>query len=1225
MTDKTRLVGIVAAVMAFLALSAGSAQGGTITVGPGGGYDFTSIQAAIDAAGTGDTVIVYPHTYYENIYFLGKAITVKSINPQDPNIVAGTVIDAGGSGSAVTFENGEGPDAVITGFTITGGIGTYDNRVSVASYWGGGVYCYRASPTITSNVISGNIGLNDWDEYYHTYGGGIACLSSSAIIARNVIKENEAFNGGGIYIWDVRDVGANPTITNNIINGNEATYGAGIGVYGANATIANNLICYNSVTDSSQWPGDSSGIESDGGAHVIITNNILWGNLPPQIDDVDGTATLSVTYSNVEDGWPGEGNIDEDPLFVDAANGDYHLQVDSPCINAGDPGFVPQPGETDFEGNPRALLGRVDMGPYEFDGNLRPVADAGPDQAITDIPAQVTLDGSGSSDPNGDPLSYRWNQTFGPEVQIDDANAAITTFSPAEYGAYIFELVVNDGSLDSFADSVNIVIGNGRVPVADAGLPRYAATDPVELDGTGSYDPDASGALSYQWQQISGPTVTITDGNTPTPTISGFTPTDSIQRCEFQLIVGDGQYESLPGTVFVIIVHNRYSESSFRLESGTFDPEKPTLVAFRRGDYWGGGSQWNSRVNILSEITDTTYDYFRAGDKLILYLSSIAPSYSQPIQLSGCSGGAKAAIVVAGYMNRTYQDRRYAVNHVTVLDGGTSRSHFCQFLVSAVDGEQCWVDSYIDEYAVSQPRVLNVEMYQFGHCDTADWYIYSLWQPDMNVFNGGVIAGAYWSVFGPGKNLQLASTPDTMTYRFEWEGSTQTGYMDFYDESLSPGRLPEPVTLMVGGPTTGPNSAPGYLTCQESENAVGYQLLMGPDPYRVMDYNVVSDTPTPPNQVITTLPFEKTYWTIKARDQYGSTIYADPLYVDSFILTRPIENLSTGKRYGYIQHAVNEAAPGDEIVAKPGTYYESLDFKGKNLTFRSTNPDDPAVVAATVIKGDKYKSAVTFSGGENATCVLAGFVITGGKKGICCRDCYPTITNCRIEANAGAGIESTFSTPSFYAPRITNCAILANEGGGVRAEGRIAVILSNCLIAANRKAGVDAFQSPIIANCTIVGNELVGISSYSGQIHDCIVWANSSAQIVNPGAHASVTHCDVQGGCSGEGNIDADPLFVDAASGDFHLSPGSPAIDAGHPLTDWSNEPWPNGGRANMGAYGNTKEATRSSAGFQDLAQLCAYWLEYDQPLDIAPQPTGDGIINFLDYATLADWWLLGP
>ncbi|MHC4575182.1 MAG: right-handed parallel beta-helix repeat-containing protein, partial [Planctomycetota bacterium] len=141
-------------------------------------------------------------------------------------------------------------------------------------------------------------------------------------------------------------------------------------------------------------------------------------------------------------------------------------------------------------------------------------------------------------------------------------------------------------------------------------------------------------------------------------------------------------------------------------------------------------------------------------------------------------------------------------------------------------------------------------------------------------------------------------------------------------------------------------------------------------------------------------------------------------------------------------------------MAKPGTYYESFDFKGKNLTFRSTSPDDPAIVAATVIKGDKHRSAVTFSGGEDVTCVLAGFVITGGKKGICCRDSCPTITNCRIEANAGAGIESTFSTPSFYAPQITNCAIVANEGGGVWAQGRIAAILTNCVIAANRKAGV---------------------------------------------------------------------------------------------------------------------------------------------------------------------------
>ncbi|MHC4624039.1 MAG: hypothetical protein ACYS4W_09070, partial [Planctomycetota bacterium] len=76
------------------------------------------------------------------------------------------------------------------------------------------------------------------------------------------------------------------------------------------------------------------------------------------------------------------------------------------------------------------------------------------------------------------------------------------------------------------------------------------------------------------------------------------------------------------------------------------------------------------------------------------------------------------------------------------------------------------------------------------------------------------------------------------------------------------------------------------------------------------------------------------------------------------------------------------------------------------------------------------------------------------------------------------------------------------------------------------------------------------------------------------------------------------------------------------PLTDWSNEPWPNGGRVNMGAYGNTNEATRSSADFDDLALLCDHWLQYEPSLDIAPEPSGDGVINFLDFAFLADCWL---
>jgi len=73
-----------------------------------------------------------------------------------------------------------------------------------------------------------------------------------------------------------------------------------------------------------------------------------------------------VSYCDVQGGWPGEGNIDEDPLFVDPGNGNIHLLSQSPCIDRGDPDFQPGPGETDIDGDPRVINGRVDMGSDEY-------------------------------------------------------------------------------------------------------------------------------------------------------------------------------------------------------------------------------------------------------------------------------------------------------------------------------------------------------------------------------------------------------------------------------------------------------------------------------------------------------------------------------------------------------------------------------------------------------------------------------------------------------------------------------------------------------------------------------------------------------------------------------------------------------------------------------------------------------------------------------------------
>ena len=740
---------------------------------------------------------------------------------------------------------------------------------------------------------------------------------------------------------------------------------------------------------------------------------------------------------------------------------------------------------------------------------------------------------------------------------------------------------------------VTVVLANARsanagvvnqAPIADAGASRYAAQDPVMLDGTGSYDPDGSGPLSYSWQQVSGPLVTITDAESATPTISGFVQTDEIQECEFGLLVGDGE-QSVGDTVKVFVVPD-FGENEpnmlYQLNP-PFDPNRPTLVGFSglRG-CWESGPwiywstiDWFREVNFMTAQAFDNSLYRHFGDMLIVYLCANAPEYKQPIQTFGHSSGGPPAIDIAIYLNEIYADRRYAVNRVTALDtAGYCRDwseSIQRFLASAVDGEQCWVDNYSSTLTgayglkmdqgfqantlnvwFDRARVSSLWTYQQNHQLCHKWYRASLTDADMGKFNGGVVAGAYWSVVGPGKNLQLASTPGVETYKFTWYGDDQSGYMDFYDEQKHPGRLPEPVTLV--GPMGVKDPKGILLSCEESENAVGYELLLGPDPYRVVDYDIISDTPAPPIEIITTFPFEETWCTIRARDQYGSTIYADPVRIDS--LSLPVENISTGITYQGIQLAVDDAGSGDELVVEQGHYLETIEFKGKNLTVRSIDPDDPAVIAATIIDGNNLGSVLTFSGGEDASCVLAGFTITGGEAGngggICCaNNSSPSLANCTVTNNAanqnGGGIYCGDSS----SPSIANCSIVDNtatqNGGGVCTVSSDPTVL-NCTITGNSASLVGGGMycagnsNSAVMNCTLSGNSAsfrgggIFCTGASATLSNCILWGDAPGEVFNLGGTLTINYSDLQGGFAGEGNIDLDPLFVDPDLADYHLS-----------------------------------------------------------------------------------------
>ncbi len=281
--------------------------------------DYPNIQSAIDDCNDGDEVVVVPGTYTGNgnrdIDFLGKAITVKSENGPETCIID---IDASQADWHKGFylHEGEGRTSIIEGFTIKGGY----------AYRGAGICCENSSPNIENCIITGNTG---------GWGGGIRYYKSNAIIGNCLIIGNKGWDAaGGISCRDSSLKITNCTISNNI-----SYYGGGI-------------LCQE--------------------ASLTVTNCIFWGNSPGQIADRGSDSVILVSYSNIEDGWLGLGNIDCDPCFAEPGywddndtpsnieddlwiDGDYHLrsagwrwdtqrelwtwdEVTSRCIDAGNPG-----------------------------------------------------------------------------------------------------------------------------------------------------------------------------------------------------------------------------------------------------------------------------------------------------------------------------------------------------------------------------------------------------------------------------------------------------------------------------------------------------------------------------------------------------------------------------------------------------------------------------------------------------------------------------------------------------------------------------------------------------------------------------------------------------------------------------------------------------------------------------------------------------------------------
>ena len=385
---------LISASLFLFVASSGALQGGTIYVPD----DYSTIQAAIYAAATGDTIVVRAGIYHENIDFVGQAVTVRSESGPDA-----TIIDASGYGSVVTFCSGEGRDSVLDGFTVTNGLGT-ENWYNDEDC-GGGILCCWASPTITNNIIRDNSAGN---KALDGMGGGLFCDEGAPMILSNIVMNNYSYDDGAgmsLGLWGVCDA----EIINNLIIGNEADNGLGASGGGIDSWNGHQILVNNTISGNLAWSGFGGGIRSVNSTMDIV-NCIIWENSAGYDSEISEWAGIvNVDYSDVKMSsgvWPGTDNINENPLFVEgppsgvAYNDNYLSQVaagqstDSPCVDKGDFSSTWNDGTTMTTGGPD--VNRVDMG-YHYPLPASPGTYYVPDDyatiqaAINDVSAGSTI------------------------------------------------------------------------------------------------------------------------------------------------------------------------------------------------------------------------------------------------------------------------------------------------------------------------------------------------------------------------------------------------------------------------------------------------------------------------------------------------------------------------------------------------------------------------------------------------------------------------------------------------------------------------------------------------------------------------------------------------------------------------------------------------------------------------------------------------------------------
>ena len=1223
---------------------------------------FRTIQEGIDAAVHGDTIIVSEGKYFENLFVSGKNVVLESADPLDAAVVANTVIDGCLAGSVVAFNGSEDEMCVLAGFTIHNG----------QSFYGGGIRGEGTRAAIRNNVIANNSA--EWN------GGGVS--GCYGVIENNTISGSDAFEGAGLAYCGgtIRDnvitgntakgeggalYGCTGTFEGNILSGNAAIGGGGLaaceGVFRFNTiwnnsaaehggafawcsgTFANNVIWENTAVGEGggffncdgEFPNNTvvwNSAQLGGGfsqCYGTILNCILWGNSwESPLYDCD-----TPRYCCIED-WAGEGegNINYNPYFVDEGNGDFHLKPCSPCIDAGDPA-------SPFSNEPLPDGGRIDLGAYgntsEATSKSRDTdGDGLPDDWEMDLLG--TLSHDGDDDPDGDEIpnlieylyatppnvagtsnivrnltAKRWFSTIqaalsgaadGDElvvypghyvenIHFDGKNVILRSLDPQD-PAVVADTIIDgnqNGPVVTFAGTENescvlsgFTIRNGAAYSGGGirGGQEYSPTHATIQDNVITSNSAAYGGGIYACDGIIQGNIIM--NNSATQDGGGAAFCDGLIKDN---IIHGNRAEGQGGGVASSDAGGLYCCNG-RIQNNTISGNSAN------GD--GGGLYWCDGAIQNNVITGNSARCVGGGLSYCNYYEVGEISNNTVSGNSADVNGGGVAWSGGTIRNNTIADNRATSNGGGVFNCPETIRNCIIWGNEATEGPQV--------YNSSGPTYSCIEGWTGGGLGNISYYPYFVdaqggdyhLRSYSPCIDGGDPASPYSNEPQPnGGRINMGAYGNTPEAACASTDSDGDGLPDDWELHF------------FGSLAQGPDDDPDEDVLSNLE-----EYLLGTDPAAAPGWYVDGSMP-----------------------QTG-------------------DGTSWSKAFKTIREGMAAASDGDTVWVAPGIYYENIHFQGKNIILKSKRPDDPEIVASTIIDGQRLTSVVTFAGTEDETCLLWGFTIYKGNApsggGVYGDGTTATIRGNIFTSNsatAGAAVASCNGTverniisgnsSNQWGGMIWNSngtvqgnVISDSSGGGlVSCNG----FVRNNIIRGNTGDGIYNCGG-IVENNTIFRNN-VGIRSCKGVIRNCIVWGNSQWQVISYASDSVPTYSCIEAwDKGGVGNISGYPYFVGHEGGDFHLRSWSPCIDAGDPSSDFSSEPNPNGGRINIGAYGNTLEAACPSADTDSDGLPDDWEMHFFGNLDqgASHDPDGDGISNLEEYhhganpATVVTWYVDG-